>query len=99
MVTMTKTKYLYTDNIWFKKTNISWTWIAAIPKTRNEIEFVLFHKCRIIWDTAVVTSCDTGSDHKWVQERLTFKEKIERKALQITIKDIRRGGVPSAHFH
>ncbi|VDP02431.1 unnamed protein product [Soboliphyme baturini] len=51
--------------------------------TKNQIDCVLFGKCRIIRGITLASSFNTCSEHITVQTRPTFEEKIE-KALQMT---------------
>ncbi|VDO92771.1 unnamed protein product [Soboliphyme baturini] len=53
-------------------------------KAKNEIDLVPFDTRNIIRNmTVMLTVSNTGSDNKLVWIRVTFEQKIERKALQM----------------
>ncbi|KAG6932570.1 craniofacial development protein 2, partial [Chelydra serpentina] len=84
LVAMAEMKELYVANTWYKK-KISrrWTWIAPNAKSKNEIDYILVNKKRIVQDVSVVQPFNTGSDHRLLRAKLIFDEAVEKKALQM----------------
>ncbi|KAG6934022.1 hypothetical protein G0U57_017964, partial [Chelydra serpentina] len=84
LVAMAEMKELYVANTRYKK-KISrrWTWIAPNTKSKNEIDYILVNKRRIVQDISVVQPFNTGIDHRLLRAKLIFDEAVEKKALQM----------------
>ena len=82
LVAMAESRRLFIGNSWFrKKPSRRWTWISPNSKTKNEIDFVLVSKKRILRNVEVVPLFNTGSDHRLLRANIHIDEVTEAKAL------------------
>ena len=66
-------------NTLFKKwPNRCWTWISPNGETKNEIDYILTDKPGIFSDLWVLSSINTGSDHRMVWGRAQINTRLER---------------------
>ena len=73
---------LFIGNTFFKKkVSRKWTWISPNATTKNEIDFILTDKKRILKDVSVINQFNTGSDHRIVRSTICINTKHERAKL------------------
>lgn len=69
------------NTLFQKKENRKWTWISPNATTKNEIDFILSNKKRIIKDVSVINRFNTGNDHRLVRGTIQINTKYERAIL------------------
>ena len=76
-------------NTLFKKhCNRCWTWISPNGETKYEIDYILTDKHDIFSDLSVLSSINTGSDHRKVWGRPQINTRLERAKLTMQPKKI-----------
>lgn len=66
------------NSFFFKKQHRRWTWQSPDGKTRNEIDFIITDKKRIIKDVTILNKFSTGSDHRMVRATIEIHLNKER---------------------
>ncbi len=61
-----------------KKLSRRWTWRSPDGKTKNEIDFILTNKPKIIQDVTVINKVNTGSDHRMIMCKVKIDTRLER---------------------
>uniref|UniRef100_A0A8C9U0V1 Endonuclease/exonuclease/phosphatase domain-containing protein n=1 Tax=Scleropages formosus TaxID=113540 RepID=A0A8C9U0V1_SCLFO len=90
LVTMAEARKIYIGNSLFKKNSEKrWTWIAPNAAHRNEIDYILVDKRRILQDVSVVTPFNTGSDHRLLRAKIVIDRTKEKKTLHLTSREER----------
>jgi hypothetical protein len=83
LATFAETNHLAIANsFYYKKLKKRWTWISPNANVKNEIDYFLVDRKRLIQDVSVVTSFNTGSDHRLLRMKLFFNEVLETRKLQ-----------------
>ena len=82
LAAMAETKGYFVGNSWFrKKPERRWTWISPNARTKNEIDFILVNKKRLLRNVEVVPLFNTGSDHRLLRATVHLDELRETMAL------------------
>ena len=82
LVAWAESMEMFIANTWYKKKpKRRWTWISPNAEKKNEIDYILTNRLRILQDVTVVPSFNTGSDHRLVKAKLIFEKRRERRAL------------------
>ncbi|MFH4973479.1 hypothetical protein AB6A40_000188, partial [Gnathostoma spinigerum] len=82
LVTMAESNKLYIGNSWFKKAPTrKWTWITPSARKKNEIDYILVDKRRILKDVAIISSFDISSDHRLLRAKLEIIAEVEKRTL------------------
>ncbi len=90
LVAFAETNKLYIGNSLFKKRpQKRWTWIAPNAQYRNEIDYILIDRRRLLQDVSVVEPFNTGSDHRLLRAKLVLDNIREKKALHISLQNQR----------
>ncbi|MFH4985135.1 hypothetical protein AB6A40_011844, partial [Gnathostoma spinigerum] len=58
------------------------TWITPNARKRNEIDYILVDKRRILKDVAAVPSFNIGSDHRLLRAKLKIIAEVEKRTLR-----------------
>ena len=69
-----------------KRESRKWTWRGPNGTTKNEIDFILTDKPKIVKDVSVLNKVNTGSDHRMVRCKVTLDLKQERNKLVRSVK-------------
>lgn len=73
---------LHAMNTFFKKAkHRRWTWISSDGNTKNEIDFIITDRKRLVQDVTVLNRVSVGSDHRMVRATIMVNLRRERKTL------------------
>lgn len=88
LVSMTEARRLYIGNSLFKKKQEKrWTWISPNAEHRNEIDYILVDKQRILQDVSVIVPFNTSSKHRLLRAKIVIDGMREKKALHLASKE------------
>ena len=66
------------NSFYKKKLNRRWTWESPDGRTKNEIDYIITDKKRIVKDVTVLNRFSTGSDHRLVRAKVVIDTDKER---------------------
>ena len=84
-------KFKIMSTFFKKRLNRRWTWISPNGLTKNEIDYIMTNSPDIFLDVSVISSLNTGSDHRMMRGKARINTKFERAKVVAQPKKVDTG--------